>query len=86
MYDEVEAQLSGEVFPTDLRPNDFPLDISMEQIDQLLPDVPLAPIENLDYLLEGLDIYLGESFVLGFYDDRLFFIDAWAGLPGGVEP
>jgi hypothetical protein len=86
MYDEVEAQLSGEIFPTELRPNEFPLGISMDQLDELLPDVPLVPIENIDYFLEGLDIFLGESFVLGFYENRLFLIDTWAGLPEGAEP
>jgi hypothetical protein len=86
LYDEVEAQLSGEIFPTEFYPTDFPLGISMDQLDELLPDVPLVPIENIDYFLEGLDIYLSESFVLGFYENRLFLIDAWAGLPGGAEP
>jgi hypothetical protein len=86
MYDEVEAQLSGEIFPTELRPNEFPLGISMDQLDELLPDVLLVPIENIDYFLEGLDIYFGESFVLGFYENRLFLIDAWAALPEGAGP
>jgi len=86
MYDEVDEQMSGEILPTTFQPNDFPLGISMDQIGELLPDLTLVPIENVDYLLEGLDIYFGESFVLGFYNNRLFLIDAWADLLEGAEP
>lgn len=86
LYDEVEEQLSGEILQTTFHPNDFPLGISMGQIGELLPDLTLVPIENVDYLLEGLDIYFGESIVLGFYNNRLFLIDAWADLLEGAEP
>jgi hypothetical protein len=77
--------LPDDYFPTPYHPIQFPLGASPDQIQSLLTHVTLVPFENSEMLQEGIRLYISEQLILGFQEDRLFYVDAMAFVPDGDE-
>ena len=71
--------------PTPYHPNQFPLGASPEQIQSLLTNSTLVPFENSGFIQEGVDLYISQQLILGFLEDRLFYVDAMTSVPDGDE-
>lgn len=71
--------------PTPFRPDMFILGSSFEEIQTLLAFYPLIPSSSSPALQEGVEIYAGQQLILGFLNDRLFYVDAMAFVPEGIE-
>jgi len=71
--------------PTPYQPNQFPLGASPDQIQSLLTNSTLVPFENSGFIQEGVELYISQQLILGFLEDRLFYVDAMASVPEGVE-
>jgi len=70
-------------FPTPYYPNQFPLGASLDQIQSMLTNSTLVPFENSGFIQEGVDLYISQQLILGFLEDRLFYVDAMALIPEG---
>jgi hypothetical protein len=81
---DVETLPAGFI-PTPHHPDQFPLGASPDQIQALLPDHSLVPIENSEAIQPGAQMYVAQQLVLGFLDNRLFYVDALAFIPEGSE-
>jgi len=43
----------------------------------------LVPFENSGFIEEGVELYISQQLILGFLEDRLFYVDAMALAPEG---
>ena len=61
--------------------------VSIDELECLTAGDEWLHMESTDYLLEGIvdgiDLYVNLQLVAGFYDDRLFYVDAMAIELGG---
>ena len=81
-----EAQALSEGFvPGPYQPNHFILGASPEQVKEWMGNNPLTSVEESDHIQEGVEFFIGQQVLLGFLDDRLFFIDTLAFIPEGSE-
>jgi len=71
--------------PTPHHPNQFPLGSSFAEVQALLPGYLLFPVEDEEPPEPGLQFYAGQQLILGFMNDRLFYVDALAFTPEGSE-
>ena len=67
--------------PSPYHPNQFPLGISFVQLQMLLPEHKLIPMENTEYIKPGLTMYASQQAVFSFIQDRLFYIETIALVP-----
>jgi hypothetical protein len=81
---EVEALPVGYV-PTPYHPNQFPLGSTPEQIMTLLPGVTIVPVQNSEGIQQGVLLYSGQQLILGFLNERLYYVDAMVFVPEGSE-
>jgi len=81
---DVETLPDGFI-PTPHHPDQFPLGASPDQIQALLPDHTLTPIDNSEAIQPGAQMFVAQQLVLGFLDNRLFYVDALAFIPEGSE-
>jgi len=85
-------QVEGDVEPlpagfisTPHHPDQFPLGASPDQIQTLLSDHTLVPLENSEAIQPGAQMFVAQQLVLGFLDNQLFYVDALAFIPEGSE-
>jgi hypothetical protein len=71
--------------PAPYRPTQFTLGASLEQVDALLLDYPLVPLENSEVVNPGAEMFVAQQLVLGFINNHLFYVDALAFVPEGSE-
>jgi hypothetical protein len=81
---EVEMPPAG-IIPTPYTPDQFPVGISLEDIQTLLGDVSLNAVENSDLIQEGFQLYAGQQILLGFINNQLVYVEALALFPEGSE-
>jgi len=81
---DVETLPQGFI-STPHHPDQFPLGASPDQIQALLPDYTLVPLENSEAIQPGAEMFVAQQLVLGFLDNRLFYVDALAFIPEGSE-
>jgi hypothetical protein len=83
---EGEAEMLPTGFiPAPYRPTQFTLGASLEQVDALLLDYPLVPLENSEVVNPGAEMFVAQQLVLGFINNHLFYVDALAFVPEGSE-
>jgi hypothetical protein len=74
-----------EVIATPYRPDEFIMGVTVEKLECLTNGTEWTHMESMDLLLEGIiediDVYVNRQVIAGFYEGRLFCIDAMA-----VEP
>ena len=81
-----EAQELAEGFvPAPYQPNHFILGASPEQVKAWMGNNPFTAVEESDDIHEGGEFFVGQQVLLGFLDDRLFFVDTFAFIPEGSE-
>lgn len=81
-----EAQPLPEGFtPAPYQPNHILLGASPEQAKDWMGNNPLTLVEESGAIQEGGKFYVGQQIILGFLDDRLFFVDTFAFIPDGSE-
>jgi hypothetical protein len=81
---DVETLSEGYI-STPHHPDQFPLGASPDQIQALLPDHTLVPIDHSEAIQLGAQMFVAQQLVLGFLDNRLFYVDALAFIPEGSE-
>jgi len=79
-------RLTEGFIPTPHHPDQFPLGASPDEIQALLPEHTLVPVENSDVIQPGTQIFVAQQLVLGFLENRLFYVDALTFIPDGSEP
>jgi hypothetical protein len=81
---DVETLPDGFI-STPHHPDQFPLGASPDQIQSLLQDHTLVPIDHSEAIQPGAQMFVAQQLVLGFLDNRLFYVDALAFIPEGSE-
>jgi hypothetical protein len=81
---EVEMPPAG-ILPTPYTPDQFPVGVSLEEIQTLMGDVSFKPVKDSELIQEGFQLYAGDKILLGFVDDQLVYVEALAVLPEGSE-
>ena len=81
---EVET-LPNNYLPSPHHPVQFTLGSTPDQIQAILIDFPLVPIEDSETIQEGVQVIAGQQLMLTFMDDRLIYVDALAFIPEGSE-
>ena len=81
---EVDRLPPGAI-PTPYHPDQFILGSSLAQIRAGLAGVTLLPVEDAEPPESGIRLYAGPQLILGFLNDRLFYVDALAFVPEGSE-
>jgi hypothetical protein len=67
--------------PSPYHPNQFPLGISFDQLQMILPEHQLVLVENTEDIQSGLTIYASQQAVFSFIYDHLFYIETFALIP-----
>jgi hypothetical protein len=81
-----EAQALPEGYiPAPYQPNQIKLGASTEQVKEWMGSNPFTAVEESDNIQEGGEFFVGQQILLGFLDDRLFFVDTFAFVPEGSE-
>lgn len=81
---EVDRLPPGYV-PTPYHPDQFPLGSSLAQVQAALAGITLLSVEDAEPPQGGVRLYAGPQLMLGFLNDRLFYVDALAFIPEGSE-
>lgn len=79
---EVEVLPEG-YFPTPFHPEQFTLGNSSEQVRAVLGDSSISLIENSDAIQPGAQFFAGQQLILGFLEDRLYYVEALVFIPEG---
>jgi hypothetical protein len=79
---EVEVLPEG-YFPTPYHPEQFSLGNSSEQVRAVLGDYPISLIENSEAIQPGAQFFAGQQLILGFLEDRLYYVEALVFIPEG---
>jgi hypothetical protein len=85
-FDEPAESLPSNALATPYHPNQFILGASAEQAMAQVPGTKWAAMPGVETFQEGMQIYLSQQLMVGFYQDRLIYIDAMAFVPEEAMP
>jgi hypothetical protein len=85
MVDGETGAMPDGFSPTPYHPDQFPLGASLEQITAILSDYTILSVEGGEVIQPGVKFFTAQQLILGFLNNRLFYVEALAHLPEGEQ-
>jgi hypothetical protein len=76
-YTELVEPLEGDLILTPYHPDQFMLGMTSETLQATLSGREWVSMPGADFFREGVDIFVNQQLVTGFYENRLIYIEAY---------